>query len=65
LVCDDFDAQDIGGHAVEQRKGETIQDQLAKNGVRRGTDLGVLKQKIGRASDLSLETLAQPATCGS
>ena len=60
MVCDDFDAQDIGGHAVEQRKRETIQDQLAKNGVRRGADLGVLKQKIGRASDLSLETLAQP-----
>lgn len=59
MVCDDFDAENVGCNAVIERKGKAVQDELAQDRVGRRPDLRMLEQKIRCASNFGLEALAQ------
>ena len=58
-MCDNFDAQHTGYHALKKRKGKLMQDELAQIGINRMTDFGMLEQQIRRTPNLGSETSTQ------
>jgi hypothetical protein len=59
LVRNRFNAEHIGRYAVNQRKGKTGKNEPVQVWGDGLTDFGMIKQKIGRASDFGFETFAQ------
>ncbi len=58
-MCNHQDVQHIGSHAVDQRVGETVEDEPAEFVVKMRTDFRMFLQKVCSTANFDLEVVAQ------